>query len=51
MIQFLAHALQTNGVTESDVKEITKKLLKNAPKQKGGEKNADDGNDMIINQC
>ena len=34
----LEPALQINGVTESDVKEATKKLLKNAPKRKGGEK-------------
>ena len=31
-------ALQANGVTESDVKEITKKQLENASKRKGGEK-------------
>ena len=29
---------QTNGVTENNVKEGIKKLLKNAPKRKGGEK-------------
>ena len=34
----LEAALQTNGVTESDVKEVIKKLLENAPKQKGGDK-------------
>ena len=33
----LEHASQTNGVTESDVKEVTEKLLKNAIKRKGGE--------------
>ena len=39
--------LQTNGVTKSDVKEVTKTLIKNAPKWKGVEKNAKDANDMI----
>ena len=31
-------ALQANGVTESDVKEVIKKQLANAPKRKGDEK-------------
>ena len=31
-------ALQANGVTESDVKEVTKKQLENASKRKGDEK-------------
>ena len=48
--------LQTNGVTESDVKEVIKTLLENATRQKGGEKNkkknknkknANDVNDRI----
>ena len=39
--------LQANDVAETDVKEVIKKLLKNAPKQKGGEKNKNDANDMI----
>ena len=43
----LEHASQTNGVTESDVKEVTEKLFKNAIKRKGGEKNANDANDII----
>ena len=43
----LEPALQTNGVTESYMKEVVKKLLKKALKQKGGEKNANDANDMI----
>ena len=30
--------MQTNGVTESDVKEVIKKQLENAPKRKGGGK-------------
>ena len=30
--------MQTNGVTESDVKEVIKKQLENAPKCKGGGK-------------
>ena len=30
--------LQTNGVIESDVKEVTKKQLDNAPKRKDDEK-------------
>ena len=34
----LEPALQTNGATESDVKEVIKKLLRNVPKRKGGEK-------------
>ena len=34
----LEPALQTNSVTESDVKDVIKKILKNAPKWKGGEK-------------
>ena len=43
----LEYAFQTNGVTASDVKEVTKKLLKNDPKRKGGKKDANDANDMI----
>ena len=43
----LEPALHTNGVAESYMKEVVKKLLKNALKQKGGEKNANDANDMI----
>ena len=43
----LEHALQTNGVTKSDATEVTKKLLKNASKRKGGEKNTNDGNNVI----
>ena len=40
--------LQTNGVTESDVKEVIKKPFENAPKRKGDEKNeANDANDRI----
>ena len=35
-----------HGVTENDVKEAIKKLLKNTPKWKV-EKNANDANDMI----
>ena len=35
MIQF-SPALQINGVTENDVKEVIKELPKNARKQKGG---------------
>ena len=34
--------LQTNGVMESDIKEVVKKQLKDAPKRKGGEKNEND---------
>ena len=30
--------MQTNGETESNVKEIIKKQLENSPKRKGGEK-------------
>ena len=30
--------MQTNGVTESDVKKVIKKQLENAPKRKGGGK-------------
>ena len=37
MIQFRGY-LQTNGVTKSNVKEVIKKLLENAPKRKSGEK-------------
>ena len=38
-IQFnLEAALQTNGVIESDVKEVIKKQLDNAPKFKDDEK-------------
>ena len=40
-------ALQTNGVTKSDVKEVIKKLLENAHQWKGGEKKAKDTNDRI----
>ena len=43
----LEPALQTNGVTKIGVKEVIKELLKNALKRKGGEKNANDANDMI----
>ena len=39
--------LQTNGVTESDVKEVIKKPFENAPKRKGDEKNANDASDRI----
>ena len=35
-------ALQTNGVTEGDIKEAVKKQLKDAPKRKGGGKNKND---------
>ena len=34
----LEAALQTNGVIESDVKEVIKKQLDNAPKRKDNEK-------------
>ena len=34
----LEAALQANGVTESDVKEVIKKQFENASKCKGGEK-------------
>ena len=34
----LEAALQTNGVTESDVKEVIKKQIENAPKRKDDEK-------------
>ena len=34
----LEKALQANGVTKSDVKDVIKKQLENAPKRKGGEK-------------
>ena len=34
-------------VTASDVKEVTKELLKKDPKRKGGKKDANDANDMI----
>ena len=38
-VQFnLEAALQTNGVIESDVKEVIKKQLDNAPKRKDDEK-------------
>ena len=38
-VQFnLEAALQTNGVIESDVKEVIKKQLDNAPKRKDNEK-------------
>ena len=40
-------ALQTNGVTESDVKEVIKKLLENTLKRKVDVKNANHGNDRI----
>ena len=43
----LEAALQTNGVTESDVKEVIKKQLENPLKREGGEKNANDANDRI----
>ena len=43
----LEPVLQTNGVSVSDVKELIKKLLKNASKWKGGEKNANGANDRI----
>ena len=44
----LEAVLQTNGVTESDVKEVIKKPFENAPKRKGDEKNeANDANDRI----
>ena len=43
----LEAALQTNDVTESDVKEVIKKLLESAPRQKGGEKVANDANNKI----
>ena len=46
MIQFRGY-LQTNGVTKSNVKEVIKKLLENAPKRKSGEKNANDAIDRI----
>ena len=36
----LEAALQTNGVIESDVKEVIKKQLDNAPKRKDDEKMA-----------
>ena len=39
--------LQTNDVTESDVKEVIKKQLENSPKRKGSEKNSNDVNDKI----
>ena len=38
----LEAALQTNGVTESDVEGVTKEQLEKALKRKGGEKNAND---------
>ena len=34
----LKNALQTNDVIESDVKEVIKKQLDNAPKREGDEK-------------
>ena len=34
----LETALQTNGVTKSDMKQVIKKQLENVPKRKGGEK-------------
>ena len=43
----LEPALQSNGVIESDVKEVIKNLLKKAPKRKSGEKSASDANDRI----
>ena len=46
MIQFRRY-LQTNVVTESNVKEVIKELLENAPNRKGGEKNANDAIDRI----
>ena len=40
--------LQTNGVTESDVKEVIKKLLENALKRIGAvKKAANDANERI----
>ena len=39
--------LQTNGVTESDVKEVIKKLFENASKRKGDGKNPNNANDKI----
>ena len=46
-VQFnLEAALQTNGVTESDVKEVIKKQLDNTPKCKD-DKNANDANYKI----
>ena len=38
----LEAALQTDSVTESDIKEVVKKQLKDAPKRKGDEKNEND---------
>ena len=38
----LEAALQTDCVTGSDIKEVVKKQLKDAPKRKGGEKNEND---------
>ena len=43
----LEAALQTNGVTESYVKEVIKKQLENVRKQKGDERYANDANDRI----
>ena len=46
-VQFnLEASLQTNGVTESDVKEVIKKQLDNTPKCKD-DKNANDANYKI----
>ena len=42
----LEPALQTNGVTESDVKEVIKKQLDNTPKFKD-DKNTNDANYRI----
>ena len=40
--------LQTNGVTESDVKEVIKKLLENVLKRIGAvKKNTNDANERI----
>ena len=47
MIHITGKLLQTNGVTKSNVKEVIKKQLKNAPKQKGGEKKCNYAYDRI----
>ena len=43
----LEAALQTNGVPESDVKEVTKKLLENVPIRIDGAKYPNDANERI----
>ena len=43
----LESVLQTNGVTESDMKEVIKKLIKNGPNGKVVKKNANGANYMI----